>query len=725
LGQAIADGFNAGAWDSIDWADPTGQPWPAGKASADRWLGMVRELTRFTAELEFKGLDESAPSDGAPTGGARNVATARYSMTWRCFPRGVAHDDEQGSTILDTWVRLVETPENPEGEGGSAAPEGAATTGGAVGGEGAAAGGGAASAGGDFGGWRAVWSTVLLAGDVVDDAAELVETRQRAARGRIMAADGTALVEDRGVVDVGVNKPLVTEGTDPGDVARQLAEVLEIDPGAYADKVAAAGPQAFVPALTLRDGEAGAYDFTEFGQAVLVQAGTLPLAPSRQFARALLGVAGEATAEIVDASEGAIEPGDVVGLSGMQRTYDELLRGTAGATLRIVPPEEGDAGEGGEGGGGGAGGGAETDPADANPPAGTNPPAGADQAGEQPPDQTTPTHPEIELVSIAPRAGRDVVITLDAAIQDAADNALVAAGQVPAALVAVRPSTGALVAVANSTATEGVNIALDGRYPPGSVFKVVTALAMIRQGMNPDTPVNCPGSLDVDGRQFGNYSGYPRSGIGQITLGRAFALSCNTAFLGAAGSIPQAALWDAAADLGVGAGMPIGVDAFAGDVPAEADGTEHAAEMIGQGHVLVTPAVMAVVAASVQAGARVTPTLVTDPPNAGSDYAQAPSGLTPEEAAILRAMMRQAVTNGTADFLEGLPGEVGGKTGTAEFGSATPPETHAWTIATDPSNDLAVAVIVEGGASGGEVAGPVVANFLELVGGQASPPPAG
>jgi cell division protein FtsI/penicillin-binding protein 2 len=78
-------------------------------------------------------------------------------------------------------------------------------------------------------------------------------------------------------------------------------------------------------------------------------------------------------------------------------------------------------------------------------------------------------------------------------------------------------------------------------------------------------------------------------------------------------------------------------------------------------------------------------------------------------AAILRTLMRQVVTQGTAADA-GLPGQVAGKTGTAEFGTGDPLPTHAWFIGF--RGDLAFAVIVEGGGVGGRVAAPAAARFL-------------
>ena len=76
--------------------------------------------------------------------------------------------------------------------------------------------------------------------------------------------------------------------------------------------------------------------------------------------------------------------------------------------------------------------------------------------------------------------------------------------------------------------------------------------------------------------------------------------------------------------------------------------------------------------------------------------------------------MRSVVTSGTGTALAPVPGEVAGKSGTAEYGGGNPPPTHAWFIAF--RGDLAVAVLVENGRSGGSVAAPIAARFFQALG---------
>jgi cell division protein FtsI/penicillin-binding protein 2 len=150
------------------------------------------------------------------------------------------------------------------------------------------------------------------------------------------------------------------------------------------------------------------------------------------------------------------------------------------------------------------------------------------------------------------------------------------------------------------------------------------------------------------------------------------------------------------------------VEAFSGDVPRGRDETEEAAAMIGQARILASPLTMAGVAAAVQAGAWRQPRLI------GDDAALEGEPLPVEDAETLRTLMRSVITSGTGTALISVLGEPIGKSGTAEYGSGDPPPTHAWFIAA--RQGIAVAVIVEDGESGGEVAAPIVADFLSRLG---------
>ena len=530
--------------------------------------------------------------------------------------------------------------------------------------------------------WQVRWEPAVVYQDL-SAGERLDRTYVQAPRAEILGAGGQALVTQRAVFRVGIDKTKVDEAGIAASAAA-LAGLLELDPAAYTASVEAAGAEAFVEAITVRSEEQP--DLPEKvagipGAAALP--GSLELAPSRTFARALLGSVGEATAELIEKSEGSLSAGDRTGLSGLQQQYDAQLRGTDGTTVSVV-----------------------------------------DAAGE-----VTAT-----AFSSAPVPGTPLATTLDARLQSLAESVLEDEPSA-SAIVALRPSTGEVVTVANGPGSEGQQTALLGQYPPGSTFKIATSLALLRQGTTPDTALSCPAELLVDGRKFNNASSYPAAFVGEIPLRDAFAQSCNTAFIGTRDTVPQEALASAAADLGIGVEQQLGAPAFFGSVPETAQGTNHAASMIGQGKVLASPLAMAVAAASVGAGERVAPVLVTpaaDAPAQGGSSAStsasaspSPSSspspdagpadagsLTAAEATSLRELMRGVVTEGGANMLLNVPGEpVLAKTGTAEFGSETPPRTHAWVVALQ--GDLAVAVFVEEGELGSTSGGPLMKAFLD------------
>ena len=109
---------------------------------------------------------------------------------------------------------------------------------------------------------------------------------------------------------------------------------MGVDPAAYAQQVQASGAEAFVAAITLREDGRTITDaqIAEIPGARAIR-DFLPLAPTRTFARAVLGTAAEATAEQIEKSDGALTAGDVTGTGGLQQQYDAQLRGTDGVQV--------------------------------------------------------------------------------------------------------------------------------------------------------------------------------------------------------------------------------------------------------------------------------------------------------------------------------------------------------------------------------------------------------
>jgi cell division protein FtsI/penicillin-binding protein 2 len=528
----------------------------------------------------------------------------------------------------------------------------------------------------DAGRWKTSWQPNLVHTQL-DGTNRLTQSRLDPDRGELLGQNGDPIVQLRPVVRIGLDKSSV-QGDAVAASAQRLARLVGIDAKAYADKVAAAGPRAFVEAIVFRTDDPDRPPIREVSaiRGALAIGDDQMLAPTRDFARPVIGSVGEATKEIVDESKGTVVAGDQVGISGLQQRYDGQMRGTPGVRVQLVALKP------------------------AGPSASPSPTASpSNRAAVQP----------VTVFESKPVAGRPLQTTLDIGLQTLAEETL--AGTKPAAaLVAIRPSTGAVLAAANNAGTKGQSLATVGRAAPGSTFKVVSALALLRAGLTPTTTVSCPNTVTVDGKQFENYDDYPGSAVGSIPLQTALAQSCNTAFIGQRDRIKGAGLAQAAGSLGVGTDYDSGFASFFGSVPDDPTATGRAAALIGQGKVEASPLAMAGVVASVSAGRTVLPYLVegTDKPK--------PTGkpLTADEAAQLRVMMRAVVTSGSGQVLRDVNGTVIAKTGTAEYGSTTPYKTHAWMIA--GRGDLAVAVFVQDGQSGSRTAGPLLRAFLNGAG---------
>ncbi len=270
----------------------------------------------------------------------------------------------------------------------------------------------------------------------------------------------------------------------------------------------------------------------------------------------------------------------------------------------------------------------------------------------------------------------------------------------PAMIVALQPSTGEILAVAQNQAVSGTN-PLVGRYPPGSTFKIVTAAAAMEEGLaGQNTALPCPESVTVKGRTVRN-DGF---GLGDVPLHTAFARSCNTTFARLGGDLPAESLPHGAARFGIGKdfAMP-GATTNTGSVPRPDDDAKRVEASFGQGDVVVSPFGMALAAATVASGRAVSPMLLRGKETIGDSGPEPPSAPV---VRALRAMMREVVTAGTATALGGL-GQVAGKTGTAEYGTSG--GSHGWFVGY--RGDLAFAVLVQDAGSS-DAAVEATAGFL-------------
>lgn len=337
-----------------------------------------------------------------------------------------------------------------------------------------------------------------------------------------------------------------------------------------------------------------------------------------------------------------------------------------------------------------------------------------------------------ELVR-GPAHGFDVRLTIDLGVQMAAALAL---GNRRGAVVALDVRTGDVLAmvswpnwdpnafaeVAESLLTDPnsplLNRATQGLYPPGSTFKVVTAAAALREGLlTPDTLVSCDDAYVVAGYSV-SCANVPQ-GPGTYPFRDAFAYSVNAVFAQVGVELGWQSLLRMARDFGFERPIPFDFPTAASRVVSpEAHLTDPllASTAFGQGELLATPLQMALVAATVaNNGILVEPRLFAglyDGDRRLSGPRPTPSRRVLDEsvAAALRQMMEEVVLRGQAN-LGPVPVAVAGKTGTAETGRGT---SHAWFVGYAPANGpkIAVAVVVEDGGRGGEVAAPVAGAVI-------------
>ena len=497
--------------------------------------------------------------------------------------------------------------------------------------------------------WRVRWSprTIHPRLSATTRLGTVIDVRPRAP---ILDRDGGRIVRERAIVRIGLQRDKLTAANLAAN-ARALARAVKIDPRAYVRAVRGAGPKQFVEAAALRRGDSEGLTGRLAGISGIARVdGEAPLTPTRPYARALLGAVGPATREQVTAARGRVRAGSVVGQWGLQQRFDAQLGGRPGGRVVI-----------------------------------------RDAAGA--PIRTLLRRPRVDPEPLR--------TTLSDRAQRAAEHALADTGR-EAAVVAVQPSTGDVLAVANRPTDSTFDRALAGSYPPGSTFKVITTTALLRAGFDPGAGVACPRTLTVDGKLFRNFEGEQS---GQATFADDFAISCNTAFVSLAGRLTADALQETARDFGLGRTTKLALTTAPADVPPGRTAVERAAAMIGQERIVASPLAMAGVAATVAHGRWRAPRLLaSDPRTAGPRLAQ-------RELSTLRSLMRAVVVRGTGSALASVPGEVAGKTGTAEYGGGDPPPTHAWFICF--RGDLALAVLVEDGESGAAVAAPVARRFFD------------
>lgn len=359
-----------------------------------------------------------------------------------------------------------------------------------------------------------------------------------------------------------------------------------------------------------------------------------------------------------------------------------------------------------------------------------------------------------DLITGQTPQGASVELTINPAAQQAAWDAL---GDQKGAVVAIDVKTGAILAMVSKPTFDPAALAshstpevvktwnklikdparpLENRtisgytYPPGSVFKLITAAAALQAGTSPEAKLTgeehfiLPGSTAT----VGNYGGGACSRSGEITLADALRISCNTAFAQLGTKVGAKALKSQAEAFGFGSSLSVPMPVSPSVFPDKIDAAKTALSAIGQYDVRVTPLQVAMISQAIANGgtlmkpylvnrvisSNLEPIDVTSPQTLGTP-------ITAQTASTLNQMMVKVVEDGTGTGAQLNGISVAGKTGTAETTANAAP--HAWFTGFAPANDpkVAVAVIVEHGgdagseATGGKVAAPIAAAVLKAV----------
>jgi cell division protein FtsI/penicillin-binding protein 2 len=506
------------------------------------------------------------------------------------------------------------------------------------------------------GNWLVAWSPAMIAPQLRHPGDHLSLTVIWPPRAQILGAGGAPLTIQATMVTVGVEGQRITNDS----VVR--AALLTAGATTQAIDTALAGakkePTWFEPVFTVSQAR-----YEQLKPTIYPVPGTVfqtihqraPLTPGLSY---LVGSVGPVTAQELQPLGSPYTAASVVGQTGLEAAYQRQLSGQPGATVTAVDATGASVGT---------------------------------------------------VAALSPRPGTPVQTSIDPLVQQDAEQALSGVHK-SAALVAVNAATGQVLAAVTVPAGGEFNLALDGSFPPGSSFKVLTSTALIEDGLSPSSPATCPPQLDVGGEIFHN-----AEGDGQVSdLLQAFTESCNTAFIGLATQhLTAADFTRTAARYLIGATPSIGLPAFAGSVPAPSDLADLAATTIGQGRVLVSPLNMAIVAAAVDTGQVRAASLVAG----AASHGVLPAALPANVVTGLHEMMAQVVASGTAANT-GLPAGTYAKTGTAQYGHGNPLPTDAWLIGFNDSvvrSDIAFAMVTVDGGEGGPTDGPVVAQFLGLL----------
>lgn len=347
-----------------------------------------------------------------------------------------------------------------------------------------------------------------------------------------------------------------------------------------------------------------------------------------------------------------------------------------------------------------------------------------------------------------PVKGQDIHLSIDINIQRVVRDAF---GDRKGAFVAIKPDTGEVLALESfppfnpNNFSRGIihsdweslmgdkdkpmlNRAVQGQYPPGSAFKIITAIAAIEEGViTPDEKINCKGSISYGKWTFGCWK---EGGHGLVDFHRAIVESCNIYFyeIGRRLGIDKIYRYAIALGLGKETGIELmPVKERQGLIPNVKWKKKKKQlpwypgdtfnSVIGQGYVSVTPIQMATAMAALTNGGHIyKPSLMK-----GSPELSGRANIEPETLKAVKDALLGVVNEpkGTAYRSKSLLTMIGGKTGTAQVvgkDKETEIESHGWFVGFAPvdNSEIVVSVFVEHGGKGAAVAAPIAKRAIEV-----------
>jgi cell division protein FtsI/penicillin-binding protein 2 len=483
-----------------------------------------------------------------------------------------------------------------------------------------------------------------------DRLAVITESQPRAL---VLDAGGNSLLR---TVDADMVGVVPEQLRDRDRTLTMLAKKTKLDAERLLGRVGSAPPKNFLPLLTLQLPDHQALD-AQLRQIEGLRFQRVQLQIAPRMARELVGTLGPATAERLQQVGAPYQPGDTIGVTGLQLLYQRRMAGIP--AVRVVA---------------------------------------TDVQGRRPP---------VTLAEWRGTPSESVRTTLDQRVQRSAEQALRRL-PVPASLVAINAPSGRILAVANHGSRGGRNLAFEAHYPPGMTFSIVTAQPLLQRGQPLGTPAPCRASTQVGDTVVRNRGPARAKSSFQMN----FALSCTTAFAALGSQLDNASLMVGANQFGIGGswGQPdpetgsgghrlVPVPAFSGSFPPPADNTERALAMIGQGKVQMSPLGMALVAGAVDSGTWRPPQLLDSP---APTQQIAPQPLPGSSVTSLNSLMRQSVQYGTARAARIRGASVRGVTARVTYTSGGHRKVVSWFVGY--RGDVAFAVAIEAKLSAARVA---------------------